>query len=209
MVIVLVLAAIAVTAWMISSSMHTGTSSASGGQSPTGTRSAPASAAATVLKPVGVGTYNAYNPGTSEDGEKAALAIDGKSGTAWTTQWYGTAKLGGLKPGTGLILDMGKQVKLSQVEVLFGSGGTSADIYLGNTNTVSTAAFGTFKMVASASNVSGDYKYSISSSATGRYVLIWLTSLPPALPDSGAPAGKFIGLIYEVTVRGTGVSAAG
>jgi hypothetical protein len=40
-------------------------------------------------------------------------------------------------------------------------------------------------------------------------VLIWLTSLPPALPTSGAPAGKFIGLVYEVTVRGTPASAAG
>jgi hypothetical protein len=40
-------------------------------------------------------------------------------------------------------------------------------------------------------------------------VLIWLTSLPPALPGAGAPPGKFIGLIYEVTVRGTPASAAG
>jgi hypothetical protein len=40
-------------------------------------------------------------------------------------------------------------------------------------------------------------------------VLIWLTGLPPALPNSGAPAGKFIGLIYEVTVRGTPASTAG
>jgi serine/threonine protein kinase len=207
-VIVLVLAAIAAAAWMISSNMHKGTTSTNGGQSPTSTGSASASTA-TILVPAGDSTYNAYSPGNTEDGEKAPLAIDGKSDTAWSTQWYGTAKLGGLKPGTGLILDMGRQVKLSQVEVLFGSGGTSADIYLGNNNTVSTDAFATFKQVASATNVSGDYKYPISSSATGRYVLIWLTSLPPALPNSGAPAGKFIGLIYEVTVRGTPASAAG
>ncbi len=211
-VIVLVLAAIGAAAWVISSSMHKGTASVSGGQSSTGKGSASASApaAATVLQPTGVGTYNAYKPGDNEDGEKAPLAIDGNRSTSWSTQWYNTAKLGGLKPGTGLILDMGKPVKLSQVEVLFGPGGTSADIYLGKSNTVSTAAFATFKKVASATNVAGDYKYPVSSSATGRYVLIWLTSLPPALPDAGAgSAGKFIGLIYEVTVRGAAASAAG
>jgi len=209
-VIVLVLAAIAAAAWMISTSLHKGTASASGSQSPSGPgSSASSSSAVTVLQPLGDSTYNAYSPGNTEDRAKAPLAIDGDRTTAWSTQWYGSPKLGGLKPGTGLILDMGKPVKLSQVEVLFGSGGTSADIYLGDNNTVSTDAFATFKKVASATNVSGDYKYPISNSATGRYVLIWLTSLPPALPNSGAPAGKFIGLIYEVTVRGTPASAAG
>ena len=209
-VIVLVLAAIAATAWMISSSMHKGTSSSSSSsQSPSATASAPPSSAATILTPLSVGTYNAYKPGDNEDSAHVQLAVDGKPDTAWSTQWYGSAKLGGLKPGTGLLLDMGKQVKLSQVEVLFGPGGTDASIYLGNTNEVSTAGFATFKQVASATNVAGDYKYAISSSATGRYVLIWLTSLPPALPNSGAGPGKFVGVIYEVTVRGTPASAAG
>jgi putative peptidoglycan lipid II flippase len=209
-VIVLVLAAIAATAWVITSSTHTGTTSTNGGQSPSGGTGSPsAPSASTVLTPAGVSTYNAYSPGNTEDGVKAPLAIDGDRTTAWATQWYGSPKLGSLKPGTGLLLDMGKQVKLTQVEVLFGPGGTSADIYLGNTNTVSADAFTTFTKVASATDVAGDYKYPISSSATGRYVLIWLTSLPPELPNSGAPPGKFIGVIYEVTVRGTAVSAAG
>jgi serine/threonine protein kinase len=206
-VIVVALAAIAATAWMISSSMHKGTASASSSQSPSGTQSASPAASVAVLKPAGVSTFNAYNPGNGEDAEHAGLAIDGDRGTAWATQWYGSPKLGGLKPGTGLLLDMGRPVTLSQVEVLFGPGGTSADIFLGNTSTVSTDAFATFKKVASATNVAGDYKYPISSSATGRYVLIWLTSLPPELPNSGAPPGKFIGLIYEVTVRGSPASA--
>jgi serine/threonine protein kinase len=208
-VIVLVLAAIAATAWVISSSMHKGTASSSSSQPPSASASAPPSSVDTVLTPAGVSTFNAYKPDNNEDSEKAPLAIDGKPDTAWSTQWYGSANLGGLKPGTGLLLDMGKQVKLSQVEVLFGAGSTSADIYLGNSNTVSVASFGTFTKVGSATSVSGDYKYPVSSSATGRYVLIWLTGLPPALPNSGAPAGKFIGLIYEVTVRGTPASTAG
>ena len=209
-VIVLVIAAIAATAWVISKNMHGGTASANGARTPAGGKSSTsAPGGSTILKPVSDTTFNAYKPGDSEDGAKAPAAIDGDPATAWSTQWYGSANLGGLKPGTGLLLDMGKSVSLSQVEVTFGPGGTNADIYLGNTATVSQAAFGTYTKVATGTNVSGDYKYSVTSKATGRYVLIWLTSLPPATPGSGAPAGKFIGLIYEVTVRGTAASTAG
>jgi hypothetical protein len=210
-VIVLVLAAIAATAWVISKNMHSGTASANGTQAPAGGKSSAsvAAGAAAILKPVSDTTFNAYKPGDSEDGAKAPAAIDGNPATAWSTQWYGSANLGGLKPGTGLLLDMGKPVSLSQVEVLFGPGGTNADIYLGNTATVSQDSFGTYTKVATGTHVSGDYKYSVTSKATGRYVLIWLTSLPPATPGSGAPAGKFIGMIYEVTVRGTAASTAG
>jgi hypothetical protein len=190
---------------MLSGSLHKGTASAGGGQTSASSGGTSSSAAApAVLTPVSDGTYNAYKPDNDEDHQTVANAIDGNPGTAWSTQWYGSATFGGLKPGTGLILDMGKTVKLSSVKVLFGSGCcTSADIYIGNTSTVSQAAFQTFTKVASASNVSGDYKFPVSSSATGRYVIVWLTSLPPALPSANAPAGYHQGLIYEVTVRGT------
>jgi hypothetical protein len=210
-VIVLVIVAIAAAAWVISKNLHSGTASANGTQSPTGGKSSSSSApaGATILKPVSDTTFNAFKPGDNEDAAKAPLAIDGNAATAWSTQWYGSANLGGLKPGTGLLLDMGKPVTLSQVEVLFGPGGTNADIYLGNNATVSQESFSSYTKVASGTNLSGDYKYPVNSKATGRYVLIWLTGLPPATPSSGAPAGKFIGLIYEVTVRGTAASTAG
>jgi len=201
-VAVLVLVAVAATAWVLSTN-HKASPPASGGQTASGSGT-PAAASSVVLTPVNDGSYNAYSPGSPEDAQDVGNVIDGKSSTPWNTEWYGTAKFGGLKPGTGLILNMGKAVKLSQVEVRFGSNCcTSASIYIGNTSTVSKAAFGTFTPVASASNISGDYKFPISSSVTGQYVIVWLTSLPPALPGSGAPAGYFQGLVYEVTVRGT------
>jgi hypothetical protein len=203
-VIVLVVVAIVATAVVLGTSLHKGTASVAGSHTASGP-STPSAAATMVLKPVSDGTYNAYKPGDDEDSQTVGNAIDGKPGTAWATQWYKTAKFSGLKPGTGLIIDMGKPVRLSQVEVLFSpSSSTSADIYIGNTSTVSQAAFATFTKVASASNISGDYKYPISSAATGRYVIVWLTSLPTALPSSGAPPSfPYQGLIYEVTVRGT------
>ena len=211
-VIVLVLVAIAATAWVISTNLHSGTASSAGGQTPSGgTSSSSSQQAAAILKPVTDGTYNAFAPGNNEDADKAPLAIDGNPSTAWSTQWYqGSPKFGGLKPGTGLIIDMGKPVKLSQVQVTFSSACcTAAAIYVGSTSTVSQAAFSTFAKVASAGKVQGSHTFDISSSATGRYVLVWLTSLPPALPSSGAPGGTYQGMIYEVTLRGAAATAAG
>ena len=46
--------------------------------------------------------------------------------------YLGSPKFGGLKPGTGLLINMGRKVKLSQVKLLFGPGSTTAEIYLGN-----------------------------------------------------------------------------
>ncbi len=205
-VAVLVLVAIAAVVWVISNSTNKGSSSVAGRQTASGPGTSSA-AASVALKPVSDGTYNAFKPDNNEDSESKANAIDGNPTTAWATQWYQTAQFGGLKSGTGLILDMGKTVKLSQVEVLFSAKCcTSAEIFIGNTNTVSTAAFSSFTKVGSASNVSGDDKFPISSAATGRYVIVWLTSLPPALPSSGAPSGTFQGLIYEVSMRGTPAS---
>ena len=212
-VVVLVLVAIAATAWVISTSLHSGSTSSAGGQSPSSTGgSITSSAPSVVLKPVSDSTYNADEPGNDEDSERIKNAIDGNPSTYWATEWYrGNPVFGGLKKGTGLILDMGKSVKLSQVQVTFSSQpGTNADIYIGNNNTVSQSAFSSYTKVATGTNVSGPHTYTISSTAEGQYVVIWLTSLPLAQSSlTGAPSGSYQGLIFEVTVRGTPATSAG
>src|SRR5262249_12126789 len=114
-VVVLVIAALAAAGWMISRSLHSGGASSARTQTPSASRSGSAAAQSAVLQPASDSTYNLYGGGNNEDAPKAGLAIDGDPTTAWSTQWYATPKLGGLKPGTGLILDMGRSVRLSQV----------------------------------------------------------------------------------------------
>ena len=212
-VVVLVLVAIAATAWVITASLHSGSTSSAGGQSPTNIGGSITSAPpSVVLKPVSGGTYNADEPGNDEDSSRVKNAIDGNSGTFWNTEWYeGNPVFGGLKKGTGLILDMGKSVSLSQVQVTFGSQCcTNADIYIGNNPAVSQAAFSTYTKVASGTNLSGTHTYTISSKAQGQYVVVWLTSLPPAQPGlTSAPSGSYQALVYEITVRGTPATSAG
>lgn len=203
---------LAVVVWMVGFN-KSGPSAAGAGTQPSASTSAPAAGAP--LSIAGASTFNPYGspPGNTENPETAGAAIDGNPSTAWSTSYYyNHPNLGGLKPGTGLLIDMGKEVRLSQVELLFSSAGgpTTASIYLGNNPTdTKTTALSNFTLVSPSASASGDHKFPVSSQATGRYVLIWLTSLPklPKTP-SGAPAGNsyYEGQIYNVVVRGSVVS---
>jgi hypothetical protein len=204
-VIALVVVAVAATGWLISSSLQKSGGNKASGTPPTKASNAPA--VSTVLKPVSDSTFNIFGT-DDEDGADAPLAIDSKAGTFWATDSYNAyPKFGNLKSGTGLIIDMGRAVRLSQVEVQFGTdGSTTAEIYLGNSNAMSKSALNNFTKVAPAATATGDHVYTINSSATGRYVLIWLTGNLPAMP--GSP-GHYQARIYNVVVRGSAVANSG
>jgi putative peptidoglycan lipid II flippase len=211
-VIVLVLAAVGVAVWAVGFRKPGTPTAGSSTQPPTSTS---ASAAGAVLTPVSDSTFNIYGtpPGNTENQSTAPFAIDGSTSTAWSTSFYfDHPNFGGLKPGTGLLLDMGQEVRLSQVEVLFGAqGATTAEVYLGNSAAMSRSALASFTLVSPSASVTGDHKFPVSGQATGRYVLIWLTSLPQlAKAPVGLPPGHtfFQGLIYNVVVRGSAVSGS-
>jgi len=161
----------------------------------------PAVPAATVLTPVsahGFDPLSSSDPGDEND-DLAAYAIDGSPSTAWQTQRYlGSPLLGGLKKGTGLILDMGGPVRLSSVTVTFGSvSGADVAVEIGDDNTLAAASLATFTTVATADSVGGTYTFQTASPAQGRYVLIWFTKLPPAAQ------GGFQAQVFNVVIRGS------
>jgi hypothetical protein len=213
-VVVLVLVVIAVLVWVIGfRKSGPPTASAAGSQPSTSVSGA---AGGTVLKPAGVVTFNPYGsptPGNTENQVSVQGAIDNSLSTAWSTSYYyNYPNFGKLKPGAGLLINMGKAVRLSQVEALFSSTGgpTTASIYLGNNPTDTNAtALSNFTLVSPSVSATGDHKFPVSSQVTGQYVLIWLTSLPklPKAPP-GAPAGNayYEGQIYNVVVTGSAVS---
>jgi hypothetical protein len=210
-VVVLVLAVIAATVWAVGF-RNAGGNKIAGGSHPSTSNSA--TAAGSVLRPVGDITFNVFGttPGNTENPSTAGAAIDNNLSTAWATSYYaGSPKFGGLKTGTGLLIDMGKQVRLSQVEVTFGTygGNTTAEIYLGNSTSIGSG-LNNFTLVSPSASASGKHDFPVSSAKTGRYVLVWLTSLPLMQnPPATPPGTKYLALIYNVAVRGTAVSAAG
>lgn len=195
-VIVLVLAAVGVTAWAISNSMHH--SSAPPVQQHQQQTGGPSAAATVLLKPNSANVFSLN--GNPDDPGEAKYAISPSTGHFWHTAWYlNYPKFGNLPDvhGMGLILDMGKQVKLSQVTVQFGKSCCAAvSIMIGNSNAPSLSNFTT---VANSTTAAGNTTFNVSSTIGGRYVLIWITSLPP-LSDN-----KYQAQIYDVTIHGTTV----
>jgi len=87
------------------------------------------------------------------------------------------------------------------VQVTFGSIlGADVQIKLGNNNNRAPSTLSSFTTVASATDVAGTHTFTVDSKATGRYVLIWFTKLPP---QSAGSANRFEAKIYNVTVRGS------
>jgi hypothetical protein len=162
----------------------------------------------TVLTPVSASGFDALNatgdPG-DENSNEAANVLD-HNGAGWSTQQYiGSSSgswptFGDLKAGTGFILDLGRAADVKSVTVTFGSvPGADVEIKLGDSATRSGTNLEAMKIVASASNVSGSYTFTVRSGATGRYVVIWFTKLPPMTGTSN----KYMAQIFSVVVRGT------
>ncbi len=193
-VTVLVLAVVAAVTAAALALRPTSQAAQHGGHSPTATPSS--SGASAVLTPQTA-------RGFAEPSTHADLAIDSQPNTAWQTQFYlNNPVFGGLKTGSGLILDMGKEVKLSSVTVELGpTPGADVAIEVGNDGSRTQASLATFKTVAQANDLSGTHTFQLRSAATGRYVLIWFTRLPP---QANGPKSHYEAEIFNIIVKGSG-----
>ena len=101
---------------------------------------------------------------SADDPQAAPLAIDSSASTFWHTSYYlDSPYFGNLKKGTGLVLDMGKPVKISQVRVKFGSTpGANVQIKVGNSALPpDPAAAGPLPTVAQANGIGGSYTFTM------------------------------------------------
>ncbi len=179
----------------------------SGGSPSSKAGNGPTTPAATVTT-LRIASASGFDPLTSpkndpndENSQWAHYAIDGNPHTAWTSQWYRTATFGGLKSGSGLILNMGHRVKATSVTVTFGAPpGAHVELLIGNSDTLSKANLASMSLVASAISPTGTHVFSIAKPQAGRFLVIWFTRLPPK-PGS---TKWFMAAIYNVSVKGIG-----
>lgn len=161
-----------------------------------------ASASATTLTPISANGFDALNlSDTGNENADQAMNVLHHSPEGWSSQQYATAVLGSLKAGTGLIFDMGRSVRLSSVTVRFGpNAGADVQLLLGDSSLRSKENEESMTSVASETNVpGGSHTFAVTSKATGRYLVIWFTKMPPA--SSG-----FMAQVFSISVRGTAVS---
>jgi hypothetical protein len=172
-------------------------SSPSAGRSSTTTTQSPA--AATIITPASAHGFDALNPadGGDENSNQAANVLDGNS-AGWATQQYFTSNFGNLKAGTGLILDLGRPVRVGSITVTFGSvPGANVQIKMGASDTRSAANLASMTTVASMSDVSGSTTFTVRHPVTDQYLVIWFTKLPPMQGGN-----RYMAQIFGVAIHG-------
>jgi hypothetical protein len=151
--------------------------------------------ATSAIRALPVALAAAFGPGgtaTGDNPQTAMYVITPGSLYPWASDWYTTANFGMLKPGTGLLLDMGKKVTITSVRIdLSGYQGANLQLRVGN-----AAVLGDMRVAARASGVGGTIRLRLASAVRARYLLIWFTQLPP---DG---AGHFQENVYRVVVNG-------
>jgi serine/threonine protein kinase len=158
----------------------------------------------TQLQPAGAQGFDPLTPvsldPSNEETQQAKFAIDGKMSTDWSSQYYLSPQFGQLKAGSGLMIDMGRSVRFTSVTVTFNSeAGAHVKLLVGDSTERSKQNLDSMVPISSANDPTGDYTFHITSKATGQYLVIWFTRLPP-MPGS---AGKYEAQVFNVTIRGT------
>ncbi|MEL4356454.1 MULTISPECIES: protein kinase family protein [unclassified Luteococcus] len=136
---------------------------------------------------VQISAVNDFDPtGDGGNGEEnpsqVKLAFDGNPATAWQSLVYlGDPKLGRLKPGVGLVVDLGQRQKVSGVKLTLKGSPTAVQLRV-PADTGSDSAPATsqkqWTTVASQSAAGTSTELKPDQAVETRYLLIYLTSLP-------------------------------
>lgn len=190
---VLGLAAMGATAWQVSRGGAEPSAVAAAHQPAMAHHPASGGPPVRVLWPAGAAAFGA-NGGDNPD--QAVLALGGRPGAGWTTGSYlGTPYLASRYGGTGLVLDMGRRVRVSSVAVTFGQvPGAHARVEVGGAGPVPAG----FTTLGRTSNASGTVGFTGRRAVPGRYVLVWFTKLAP----EPGQAGRYRAGVFNVVVRG-------
>jgi len=151
-----------------------------------------------VLAPVSVTAIGPAGPGSGDNPQAASMAIDASTTTAWVSNWYRTPEFGGLQAGTGLLVDMGRTVRATRVQITLGSArGADLQVLTGNVPALTQQ-----RLQASASDAGGTVRLTLARPERARYLVVWFTLLPP---DS---SGTFQVSVYGIKIFGRPPPAA-
>jgi hypothetical protein len=208
-VVVLVLVAIAAGAWAIVNSLGSSKNNQAGGSGPTSSGKGSTSTTgpgATVLSPQSAKSFDILGNSPSPETQNLLDPIK-DSGAPWQTQNYDSADFGKLKNGDGYLIEMGRTIKLTQLQVDFASSPAMAGICMGSQTTTTTSGINMtgpcpegFTSVAPQQSINGETTFNLTgSSAIGSDILIWFTKMTSGGNES----------ISKITVYGSAASSAG
>lgn len=151
------------------------------------TTEAPAAAAVPVASAV---VFDPFGDGDPENDDEAPLAFDGDPATAWPTlQYRGSAELGNLKPGVGLLFDLGQPVLVSEVTISTPLPGSTVEIRSGTGPTEDLDALA----LVGGGTLSDQIVVPIEGGGEpARYWLVWITTLVPVEDYFQASLGEVV-----------------
>jgi eukaryotic-like serine/threonine-protein kinase len=129
----------------------------------------------------------------SENPSAVPLAVDGDPTTSWTTEGYDQPDLGGLKPGVGILFDLGQPLEVSQLRLRSNLPGWTFEIQ----GSDDAQAFDPL------ADSTGRTKFQARDNlrvelepATYQYLRIWITEA------ASGPDGRYRGDVAEVQLLG-------
>jgi putative peptidoglycan lipid II flippase len=135
----------------------------------------------------------------TENPDEVKFAYDGDESTRWrTVQYFGNPRLGNIKRGVGLVLDLDKPQPVRSIHLTLSGNGTTVQFRVPKSDPSQTAkppmsSDRRWRTVAAESQAGGSATLTAEQDVTTRYVLVYLTSLPKE--GTGYRGG-----IYEVEV---------
>ncbi|MGY2001510.1 hypothetical protein [Blastococcus sp. SYSU DS1024] len=154
----------------------------------------PGSATGPAATIAGAQVFDPFGDGEPENDRAVPLSYDGDPATNWSTLTYrGSPAFGNLKPGVGVLYDLGFAEDLSGVTVQTALPGATVEIRTAETaggalDDFTVAANGTLEQTTD---------LAFDDPVTARYVLVWITGLVDS-PDG------FSAQLAEVEIRTAG-----
>ncbi|MFP5371455.1 MAG: hypothetical protein ACLGI3_12010 [Actinomycetes bacterium] len=157
----------------------------------TSTPAGPAGAPASIA---GAQVFDPEGDGEPENDQDVRLAYDGDAATAWSTLTYrGSPSFGNLKPGVGLLLDLGNPQQVAGVTLASTLPGATVEIRTGDAAGEALDDFG----LAADGTVEAQTELTFDEPVQAQYVLVWVTGLVAV--DDGFRAD-----LAEIAVRTAG-----
>ena len=124
-------------------------------------------------------------PGDRSDAGEAAKTVDKDKSSGWDTQGFKSAKFGNLKAGMGVLINLGSQRRVSDVQMETNAPGVSVDVRTGpadygDSRNGDQKIVETYKKLGDTQVTDGTRVLLNGFADDGKYqyILVWLTQLP-------------------------------
>ena len=193
--VLLVVAALVAAGTIVTLNLTDGTSADPTPAAPSGDTS---SSQAPNGRPVPIADVRDFDPEgdpSEENPDLVARAHDGDPSTAWRTLVYrGDPRLGRLKSGVGLLVDLGRQAQVAEVRLRLAGSPTAVRILTDPGAARAPSNVTGLRPAARELEAGERARLRFGEPVRTRWLVVWLTSLPPG-------QGGYQGQVAEVSVR--------